>query len=424
MRIRKTLAHFVANLCLATLATNPLANAVEKKTDETVFREEASLEIKGLLTVARNAVKSKRWDDAESAFHKILSLAVPDEEKQKALLEMGQMFETAKMTSKVVLVYEAYLEHFRDTPAEPDVYIRLGRACRELGAFQTALAKFYNALHASLRSTDEKSVEAAKKLALKAQFEIAETHFAKGDYSEAKRFFSRLLAVDMSPADHELVQFRLISTTALLGDSGEAVAVAKTFLNEHPTSGSSAEANYTLAQSLQKLGRLDESAKVTLKLLKEEKPTEKQTPEAWRRWKLRTGSDLANALYEKGDAMDALTIYQRLAELDPAPESRWPVVYQMGLCFERLRLSQRALEAYAYIVKADLPKNTVSKPTTDLGALKDMAQWKMEYIRWATDVDHSLSQVLKPDWQTAAAGQPLKFRETPVAGAPATEGKP
>ena len=50
-------------------------------------------------------------------------------------------------------------------------------------------------------------------------------------------------------------------------------------------------------------------------------------------------------------------------------------------------------------------------PVADLPAIREMAQWKMDYLRWSTDVDQSLSKVLKPDWKTAGI-QPLKFRET------------
>jgi len=385
----------------------------QPKTSEAVSQANAALEIDGLLIVARNAANRKAWSDAEAAYHKMLTLAVPDAAKHDALLEMGRMFENSKGYAKAALVYEGFLERFRDDPASADVSIRLGRASRELGAFETALAKFYNALHSSLRVSGENAAAAQKKLALKAQFEIAETHFAKGDYAEAKRFFARLLVLDMTQEDRELVEFRLASTTSLLGDPGEAAALSRRFLTEHATSDKAAETSYLLAQSLQKLGRSEEAARETLKLLKEEQPREKEEPEVWKRWKMKTGTELANALYEKGDAMNALKIYQHLAELDTRPEWRWPIVYQIGLCFERLRLTQRALEAYAYLVSGEIPKGASSGPLADLPALKEMAQWKMDYLRWAADVDHSLSKVLKPDWKTASI-QPLKFRESPV----------
>jgi tetratricopeptide (TPR) repeat protein len=385
---------------------------IEAKTPETIWKAEAGMEIKGLMTVARNAVDRKAWVEAEAAYQKLLTLGIADSAKRDALLEMGAVFEKSKAYAKAAIVYEGFLDRYRDDAAAADVSIRLGRACRELGAFQTALAKFYNALHSSLRVKGPDAEAAQRKLALKAQFEIAETHFAKGDYAEAKRFFTRLLALDMGDDDRELVEFRLASTVSLLGDPGEAAALSRKFLTEHPQSARSSETFYLLAQALQKLGRGEEAAKETLKILKEEKPREKESPEAWRRWKMRTGMELADALYNKGDAMNALTIYQRLAELDSRPEARWPMVYQIGLCFERLRLTQRALEAYTYLTNGELPKKSgPDSPVADFGGIREMAQWKMDYLRWATDTDQSLSKVLKPDWKSAGI-QPLKFRET------------
>ena len=408
----------------ALLASGVMAHAADLKANEALRQADAAFEITGLLTVAHNAANRQAWGEAEAAYHKILVLPVPDAAKHDALLEMGRMFESDHAYAKAAMVYEGFLERFRDDPASADVSIRLGRACRELGAFQTALGKFYNALHSSLRITGENASAAQRKLTLKAQFEIAETHFAKGDYPEANRFFSRLLMLDMTPEDRELVEFRLASTNALLDDPGEAVALSRRFLNDHADSARTAEVHYLLAKSLQKLGRSEEAVKETLKLLKEEKPREKESPAVWRHWQMKTGNELASALYEKGDALNALTLYQRLAELDARPEWRWPIVYQIGLCLERLRLTQRALEAYAYLAEGTLPKGTPSESiVADLPALKDMAKWKMDYLRWSTDVDHSLSKVLKPDWKTAAI-QPLKFRESPVVPVSETGTKP
>jgi tetratricopeptide (TPR) repeat protein len=413
MKNRRRMAWWCGASLAAAALTGPHTFASAPSSPvRTTLTADTVLEIKGLLTVARNAADRKDFENAESAFQKLLTLAAPDAAKREPLLEMGKMFEKNKAHAKAAMVYEGFLERFRDDPASADISIRLGRACRELGAFQTALGKFYNALHSSLRVTGAEAGAAQRQLALKAQFEIAETHFAKGDYAEAKRFYTRLLALDMTAEDREVVEFRLASSVSLLGDPGEAAALARTFLAAHPESERTSEASYLLAQSLQKLGRKDEAVQVTLQLLKNEKPRAKEAPEVWRRWKMKTGTELASSLYDKGDALNALSIYQQLAELDSRPEWRWPIVYQIGLCFERLRLTKRALEAYAFIVGGEVPKKADRQSVTaDLPGLQEMAQWKMDYLRWATDVDHSLSKVLKPDWKTAAI-QPLKFRET------------
>ena len=383
-----------------------------------IWRKQAADEIQGLLTLSRKYAQTKDWVNAEASFHKILSLSVPDKEKREAMLEMGQMFEASKNYSKAALTYESFLDRFPEDPAEVDVSIRLGRACRELGAFKSALGKFYNALHGSMRPVGPEAADRQKKLALRAQFEIAETHFAKGDYPEARRFYSRLTLLDMSDDDRTLVQFRLAYTVYLTGDFGECAALTRQFIAEHPESERTAESYYLLSRSLQKLGRGDEAAKETLNLLKDENSHKATTPELWKRWQKRAGTEVASELYEHGDARNALAIFQRVAELDPSPDSRLPAVYQIGLCFERLRLFNRAFEAYAYITSAQ-PSGKDAKPAgaNYFGEIKEMAQWRVDYLHWITNADRELGSVLKPDWQTAV--KPLKFREGPPDERPA-----
>jgi len=407
--------------CLFAVSVATAASAPEDPTDPVgakIWRKQASDEIQGLLTLSRKYAKSKDWVNAEASFHKLLSLSVPDKDKRDAMLEMGQMFETSKDFSKVILTYDSFLERFPEDPSSVDVSIRLGRACRELGAFQSALGKFYNALHDSMRLVGAEAAEQQKKLALRAQFEIAETHFSKGDYAEARRFYNRLALLEMSDDDRTLVQFRLAYTVYLTGDFGESVALNRRFIAEHPESERTAESYYLLSRSLQKLGRSDEAAKETLNLLKEENSHQTAAPEIWKRWQKRAGSEVASELYEHGDARNALAIFQRVAELDSSPESRLPAVYEIGLCFERLRLFNRALEAYAYITSPDASqKNATPASSGDAGGVKEMAQWRVEYLRWIINADRQLGAVLKPDWQTDI--KPLKFHEAPPDERPA-----
>jgi tetratricopeptide (TPR) repeat protein len=411
--------------CLLMAGTVAAANAPDDTTEPAgakIWRKQASEEIQGLLTVARKYTQAKNWVDAEAAFHKILSLSIPDKEKRDAMLEMGRMFEASKSYSKIVLTYESFLERFPDDPADVDISIRLGRACRELGAFQSALGKFYNALHDSMRPVGAAGVAEQKKLALRAQFEIAETHFAKGDYAEARRFYSRLVLLDMGDDDRTLVQFRLAYTVYLIGDFGESVALNRRFIDEHPSSEHTAESYYLLSRSLQKLGRSDEAAKETLNLLKEEDSRQASAPDSWKRWQKRAGTEVGSELYEHGDAKNALAIFQRVAELDSTPESRLPAVYQIGLCFERLRLFSRALEAYTYITSDASRKGATPASSSNAGGIKEMAQWRIDYLGWITNADRQLGSVLRSDWQSSI--KPLKFHEAPPDERPAAAETP
>jgi len=373
------------------------------KPDEVVSRDNANQQIVGLMTAAKKAADEQRWDDAEATYHQIMQLPVPDIDKRKTMIEMGQMFEQHQAYAKAVLIYDEFLERFRDDPINGEISLHDGRACRELGGFKTALNHFYDALHSSL-SMDKNQ----QKIALRAQFEIAETHFAMGDYTEAKRYFQRLVLLDMSPDDQALVQFQLADTTYLAGDNAEAVAGCRKFLADHPDSPKAPETRYIVTRALQKLGRSDEAAQETLELLRDTKTRSAEDTKTWQHWQKRTGMEVGGELYDSGDILNALAIYQRLAELDPTPLNRLPVVYQIGLCFERLRMVGKALQAYQYITDTQVDSSADS-----VSVLKDMAKWRMGYLRWSTDTDRELGALLKPDWNTADI-QPLKFRQSPV----------
>jgi hypothetical protein len=110
-----------------------------------------------------------------------------------------------------------------------------------------------------------------------------------------------------------------------------------------------------------------------------------------------------------------------VAELDPSPESRLPAVYQIGLCFERLRLFNRAFEAYAYITASGASRKEAPPGSAiDAGGIKEMAQWRVEYLHWMTNADRQLGSVLKPDWQNEV--KPLKFHEALPDERPAAAG--
>src|SRR5690606_38282313 len=93
-----------------------------------------------------------------------------------------------------------------------------------------------------------------------------------------------------------------------------------------------------------------EALETVMTLLKEEDARKEKNPDKWIYWQKKTGNEFANGFYEQGEFMSALTIYQKLATLSKDPDWQWPVIYQMGLCFERLRLARRAAEAYKFII--------------------------------------------------------------------------
>ena len=99
------------------------------------------------------------------------------------------------------------------------------------------------------------------------------------------------------------------------------------------------------------------------------------------------GNELANEFYEQGDFRSALTIYQSLAKYNATPDWRWPAIHQIGLCFERLGLPEKAIMAYQEILNpenADNSEGEVLNPS--MQSLRDMAKWRLEHLNWQDDL--------------------------------------
>jgi tetratricopeptide (TPR) repeat protein len=151
--------------------------------------------------------------------------------------------------------------------------------------------------------------------------------------------------------------------------------------------------------------------KETIELLQAGQKYGKSKPAVWAYWQRKTGNEIANDLYESGDAFGALTIYQKLAALNDAPDWRGPTIYQIGLCYERLRHFDRAREAYRYIIdKIPASTKTASGDAIvgeNVSTVRDMAEWRLEHLAWLEKTEKEMfplinKPILPPQQPTAA----------------------
>ena len=345
---------------------------------------------------------------AEKAFKQLLKLGAPAEQKRDAIYKMAlNLEEKQNAPLKAAVLYEQFLSLYPNDPEDPNILLRLGKIYRESGSYASALNKFYSVLYTSLQL---KSGNEFTDSSLRAKMEIAHTHFAMGDYKTAAQLYSRLKLIKMTQAEASEVAFRTAYIDYLSGDFTASLTAAQSFLTTYPASPLAPEAQYLVAQSLKSLGRTDESMKETLKLLAAGREFGKKKPAIWAYWQRKTGNEIANDLYESGDAIGALSIYQKLAELDDNPNWRASTVYQIGLCFERLRHLERAREAYRFIIDK-IPVN--ANPDSDaligvnLATLRDMAQWRLENLTWLEQTEKDIYPLMDktipgPDLQPAS----------------------
>ena len=358
---------------------------LDKKKDpdlRELFLEKQDKELKALHRNAQMAALTSDIPAAEESYFKLLSKDIQDSLRAEVFLEMAQMYQKLDERVKVVAVYEKFGELFPNHDKLPETYIKLGLLYREMGAPKMAMNRFYDVLNSAL-SVDRKEIQGYRDLALKARFEIAETCFAQGDFVKAEEFYKRLKKVKLDPEDQAVVLFKSAYVQYLQQNYPPVIDTLTTFIKDYPDNKLTPEAYFILADSYRQTGDPKKSVEQVLELLRKSQDRAGLSAKAWNYWKKRTGNQLANEFYKNGDFINALTIYQHMVPLSDNPQWQWPIVYQIGLCFERLNMPLKARDAYEVLTQPEKPVKINQK----LASLQQMATWRLEHVNWLTTAE-------------------------------------
>jgi Uncharacterized protein conserved in bacteria len=398
MNLRLTALLFAALASVPAHADTPAPAADEA-------RPAAAEEILSLLRIGHAKLEQGDFTSSEIAFRQVLNENATREQDAEALLGLGRTYRKKGDHTKAAAVYEKFLKEFPDDPILPTIYLELGRSLRALGAYKQAISRFYSVLNTTLK-LPETGPDHYRQLARTAQFEIAETHFQSGDYTQANRFFSRLTLLDLAPEDRAMAHFKSGYSLILAGENRPAIATLRRFLEEHPNDENVPEARYLLSDLLRREGLINESLLVALDLLRAESHFTEKDPQRWAYWQRKTGNQLANEFYERGDIGSALLIYQTLSQLSEEPSWRLPVTYQIALCLERLQRFDRALECYQTIVDNVKPAPSDGAATRrELTDLAEMARWRLDQLAWLRETDQQLSRFFPQGLAPATTAQ-------------------
>jgi TolA-binding protein len=212
-----------------------------------------------------------------------------------------------------------------------------------------------------------------------------------GNFKEAAKFFDRLRLLDLAPEDRARAHFKAACSLLNAGENEAATAKLNQYLEQWPNDGHTPEAQYLLALTLRKLGRTEEALRITLSLLRDQQSTATSDPKAWAYWQRRTGNQLANEFFQNGDTLSAVTIYESLISLSPDNSWRLPIIYQTGLCYERLHQGDRATKAYRDIIDA-VANSKNADQGSELAELSRMATWRIGQIEWSGQTENQLHQ--------------------------------
>ena len=343
------------------------------------------------LAIAGYYKKTMQSDKAEPLLIGLLAGNVPEPIQKQALLLLGAVVRDENDLPRAQDIYSQYLNRWPDDPRVPEVYLRQGEIFRQMGLTDLALTKFYSVMASALALKNDQ-LAYYQKLVLQTQEEIAETHYLMGHYVDAADYYSRLLDKSDPSLNRPQMQFRLVRSLTIVGKNDEAVGQAEDFLSRYPDADETPEVRYYLAQALKAVGRDSEALQQVILCLQQQKVQSGNDPAVWLYWQQRLGNEIANQLYHQGDYVHALEIYADLAQLDSTPAWQIPVYYQMGLAYEKLAQPEKATDAYNKILSSESAIGTNATP--GMQAVFDMAQWRINYLKWETNaaaVDLSLA---------------------------------
>lgn len=347
--------------------------------------EVANEEVLSYLELAEIEWRGGDLAFAEKYFAAALGVNGKAPAKEIVLTRMGDLYNENGMMPKAAAIYERLIREYPSSRNVSDSYFKLGLIYRKMGALELAISKFFSVLSSSINITYDQ-IPKYKDLTLQARLEMARAHQQLGQNNEAYEMYQDLFRLELKPLERVRVHYEMCYLLFELQRYQVGISQMKLFLEGYPESYHQSEIRYLLAKSYEKLNRKPEALKEVVQILKKESSFDTAEVDVADYWKQRTGNELANEFYQKGDFRSALTIYQALARYSEDPEWRWPAIHQIGLCFERLGLPEKAKMAYLEIADSVEKQDPDTELSETLLSLSSMAQWRLEHLNWEDDL--------------------------------------
>lgn len=344
------------------------------------------------------ALKNGHFTSANEQWQKALSVCLPENLNLILLKNLCLLHKNNIKTDEQLLLYEKYAEAYPNEPDVPRIHIALGYNYLMRHVFERALYHFYHVLNGVMGIKD-KNVTVYETYVVWAQLGIAQTYLEQQKYEEAFNFFSKIHFEDNDESLMADVMLKKGLCAYYTQNWDDAIACLKTFCENGANRSNGPEGYYYLIHSFKNKDDKDNVVTTVFKLLKisQQKRIQKEENwEIWDRYQKKITTEVAQDFYEKGDLMDAIKIYQALVDLNTTPEWQWPILCQLGLCYERLGLPLRSKAAYKLIADAkDQWNETDIQWTEDLRNYHLQATWHLEQINAYEKIKMDMENLLK-----------------------------
>ncbi len=344
------------------------------------------------LRTARRQRQLKEYRVAQASLGALLKEDLPADIWQTALLELALMAQDENDLPRALQVYSQYLTRWPEDVNVPEVLLRQGLICRQLGLNNSAISKFYTVMTSAL-ALKGGDLDRYQKLVLQAQVEIAETYFVADRVTEAKDALEKLLKLKAPNLNREQIHYRLLCCLSKLGLWDDLVLRAQDYIRRYEDGPAEWEVRFLLATAYKTTNRKTECEQQILEILKVD-PKGRKNVENLAYWQQRTGNELANRFYQEGEFLTALDIYLAMIPLNDKPEWQFPVLYQAGLIYERLNQLEKAGEYYRKILARQ--KDLGQSPRPSLEALVSLARWRNDLLSWEQTTEAGHRQLRSP----------------------------
>jgi tetratricopeptide (TPR) repeat protein len=393
----RSFAELVGEFEAAGAEVDPLLDLAAAEAMEDTLDDEAHGEQLDSAPYPDELQKASFFEDqgeyalAVRAYLNVLNnLDATEEQQKRALLGLASSYFARGSMSRAVHLLEKYMFHFPDDPRRPEILFQLGLLYREMELNEESIAVFYRVLNAIV-VTGEADLPKYLAMARRAQFEIARSHFDNGDYDQALALFDRIDLFELNRTDPETLHYYQALATLRSGDLRQGLRLLNTFLRSYTDSPLLPEMHFTKAETLFELQQGDDAVSTLMQLLEVGGLPGDDAGEDWSFWRKQAGNRFANRFYESRDFLAALRIYQGMVPLEDSPEWQLPIIYQIGLCFERLGMFARAIESYDFVIKGIAAVAAEGNVADNLSQLRRNAAWRLDMLAWREQLENSFT---------------------------------
>lgn len=343
------------------------------------------------------AFRHENFFQSEQQWQKAIEFLLPQELNQNLIKNLCKIYKTLH-SKTLYLMYEKYVETYPSAIDTPRVHLSLANFYLNCQAYERALYHFYKILNSAL-TVDAKNVSSYETYIIWAQLGIAQTYLEQQKYDEAYEFFTKIHLNDFESSIVLEVLFKEAVCAYRANHFNKAETLLKTYCSKEPNTPQFAKAYYYLIHCYKAMEDKENLLNTLFELLKLGQEKRIQQDDYWEKWdKYQTLSakEIAQDFYTEGKLVDAIKLYQVLVDMRTTPEWQWPILCQMGLCYERLGLSLKSKAAYELIAhtKDQWNEKTIDW-SEDLRNYQLQAKWHLEQLETYEKIKLNFEQLVK-----------------------------